>query len=154
MRDRRGQFDVTHAHTTHFGARHFNAATVANDTFELRLFELAARAFQIFSWTKDALAKQAVAFGLESAVVDSFGFLDFAPAPRTDVLRAGDTDAKQIERGRRQRLLYLFATTHFAAWRGLHSRCFHGRNRQKLCLICHRDFSSLRDALYKTSHNA
>ena len=103
--DGRGQFDVTHANAAHFTSCDFDAATVADHAFELGFLELAARAFHVLGRAKDALAKQAVAFGLEGAVVDGFGLLDFAPAPRVDVLGRSYADAKQVERGRACRLL-------------------------------------------------
>ena len=81
---RHGQFDVAHALAAHAGQRHFDAATVANDAAMLDAFVLAARAFPVLDRTENAFAEQAAFFGLERAVVDGLGVLDFALGPGPD----------------------------------------------------------------------
>ena len=97
MRDRHGQFDVAHALAAHAGQRHFDAATVADHALVLDALVLAAGALPVLGRTENALAEEAALFGLEGAVVDGFGILDFALAPGTDGVRGGDGDADLVE---------------------------------------------------------
>src|SRR5262249_28718207 len=54
---------------------------------------LTAGAFPVNFRTEDPLAEQAVLFGSKGAVIDGFGFLDFAEGPAANVVRAGQPDA-------------------------------------------------------------
>ena len=74
MYNRHNQFDVTHAFAADFLFSHFHATTVAHDTLITNAFVLAAITFVVLDGTKNALAKQTVAFGLVRTVVDGFGF--------------------------------------------------------------------------------
>ena len=89
MAHRRGQLDVTHALAAHLGARHLNAALVADDALVAHALVLAAVAFPVLGRAKDALAVQAVALRLEGAVVNRFRLGDLAVGPRADLIRGG-----------------------------------------------------------------
>src|SRR5438874_915762 len=97
MRDGRCELDVTHAVAPNLGESYFDAAFLADDAAVLHALVLAAQAFVILDWSKDAGAEQPVALGLEGAVVDRLGFFDLAIGPRADALRAGDRDPDLIE---------------------------------------------------------
>ena len=90
MRDRRGQFDMAHALAPHAGERHFDRALLADDALVLHALVLAAQALVILDRPEDARAEQAVALGLECAVVDRFRLFDFAVGPRQNLFRARD----------------------------------------------------------------
>src|SRR6185437_5327477 len=95
---------------------HFDAAPVADHAAIADALVLAAMAFPVLDRTEDALAEQAVLFGLERAVVDGFGLGHLAPRPpaakplqleafallgilgAADLLRRGDADLDEIER--------------------------------------------------------
>src|SRR5262249_17560018 len=62
---------------------------------------LAAQALVILDRPEDARAEEAVAFGLERAVIDRFRLLDLAEAPRANLLGARDRNLDLIERRRR-----------------------------------------------------
>ena len=95
--DRRGQLDVAHALAAHLGARDLDAALVADDALVADALVLAAGAFPVLLRTEDALAEQAVALGLERAVVDRLGLGDLAARPRPDLLRRGEGDPNRVE---------------------------------------------------------
>src|SRR3546814_6049503 len=76
VRDRRRQFDMAHAFAANLGHRDLDTAFFADDALVFHALILAAQAFIILDRTKDARAEQAVAFGLERAVVDRLGLLD------------------------------------------------------------------------------
>jgi hypothetical protein len=65
-----------------------DAALLADDALILHALVLAAQALVILDRTEDARAEQAVALGLERAVVDGLGLLDLAERPGTD--RSGE----------------------------------------------------------------
>src|SRR3546814_4433907 len=88
VRDRRGELDMAHALAAYFRDRDFDTAFLADDALVFHALILAAQAFIILDRTKDARAEQAVTFGLERAVVDGFGLLDFAETPRANTLWA------------------------------------------------------------------
>src|SRR3546814_20974230 len=54
---------------------------------------------------EDGRAEQAVALGLEGAVVDGLGLLDFAKRPRADQVRRGQRDLDRVEVERRALLV-------------------------------------------------
>ncbi|MDT4856082.1 hypothetical protein FQZ97_904580 [compost metagenome] len=93
----RGQVDVTHALAAHLGLRDFNAALLADHAAVLQALVLAAQALVVLDGAEDLGAEQAVAFGLERAVVDGLGLLDFAERPRADFFRRSQADADGIE---------------------------------------------------------
>src|SRR5205085_12425619 len=73
VRDRGGKVDVTHALAAHLLARHLDAAALADDALVADALVLAAVALPVLRRTEDALAEEAVALGLERAVVDGLG---------------------------------------------------------------------------------
>jgi hypothetical protein len=97
VRAGRGQVNVTHAFTTHFGLRDFNTAFFANDTAMLQALVLTAEAFVILDWTKNLGAKETISLWLEGAVIDGFGLFDFAKGPRADFLRRCHANGDGIE---------------------------------------------------------
>src|ERR1700760_1201403 len=98
MRDGRGERDVAHAVAPHARQRDLDAALLADDALIFHALVLAAQAFVILDRTEDARAEQAVALGLERAIVDRLGLLDLAERPGADPLRAGDADPDLVER--------------------------------------------------------
>ena len=94
----RGQLDVAHALAADFCARDFHAAAVADLALVADLLILAAVALPVLRGAKDALAEQAVALGLEGAVVDGLGLFDLAVRPFTDHLRRSDSDFNGVKR--------------------------------------------------------
>src|SRR5262249_1824776 len=92
VRDRHGEFDMPHALAADAGERHFDTATITDNTTVLDAFILAAGAFPVLDRTEDAFAEQAAFFGLERAIIDRFGVLDLAFGPGTDGFRRGDRD--------------------------------------------------------------
>ena len=93
VRDGRGQLDMAHPLAADLAGRDLDAALFAD-------FALIARAALVFSAvalpvlgrTEDALAEQAVALGLERAVVDRLRLFDFAVGPRPDHIGRCKTD--------------------------------------------------------------
>ena len=81
VRDRRGQLDMAHALAADLGDGHLDAALLADDALVLHALVLAAQALVVLDRTEDARAEQAVALGLERAVVDRLGLLDLAERP-------------------------------------------------------------------------
>src|SRR5262249_42093208 len=75
MRDRRRQFDMAHALAPHAAERHLDRALLADDTLVLHALVLAAQALVVLDRPEDARAEQAVALGLEGAVVDGLRLL-------------------------------------------------------------------------------
>ena len=90
--DRRGQVDVAHALATDTAVRDLDAATVADDAFELGAFVLTAGTLVVAFWAEDAFTEQTVLFRAVGSIVDGLGFLNFAERPRTDVVRGGEVD--------------------------------------------------------------
>ena len=85
MADRGGELDVAHALAAHLALGDLDAAAVADLALVANLFIFAAVALPVLGRSENALAEQAVALGLEGAVVDDRGcvaeerFLDDAP---------------------------------------------------------------------------
>src|SRR5262249_35017853 len=90
--DRRRQFDVAHALAPHARERDLDRALLADDALVL-----AAQALVVLDRTEDARAEQAVAFGLEGAIVDGLRLLDLAVGPRQNLLRARNRDTDLVE---------------------------------------------------------
>ena len=97
MRNGRGQVDVTHALTAHFGQGDFNTALFADNTTVLQALVLAAQAFIVFDWAKNLGTKQTIALGLEGAIVNGFWFFDFTERPRTDFVGRSDRNLDCVE---------------------------------------------------------
>src|SRR5581483_2714239 len=85
VRHRRGQVDVTHALAAHLLPRHLDAAALADDALVADALVLAAVALPVLRRTEDALAEEAVALGLERAVVDRLRLGDLARRPVADL---------------------------------------------------------------------
>ncbi len=68
--DRGGELNVTHAVAAHPRLGDFDATTFADNTPVTHPLVFAAVAFPVLGGAKNALAKQAIHFGLEGAVVD------------------------------------------------------------------------------------
>ena len=97
VRDGRGQVDVAHALAAHLLARHLDAAALADDALVADALVLAAVALPVLRRTEDALAEEAVALGLERAVVDRLRLRDLAGRPVADLLRRREPDADRVE---------------------------------------------------------
>ena len=97
MRDRRGELDMAHALAPNARQRHLDAALLADHALVLHALVLAAQALVVLDRPEDARAEQAVALGLERAVVDGLGLLDLAVGPGQNLLRARDRDLDLIE---------------------------------------------------------
>ena len=91
------QVDVAHALAAHLGLRDFNAALLADDAAVLEPLVFAAQALVVFDGPEDLGAKQAVALGLEGAVIDGLGLFDLTERPGTDLLGRSQTDLDGIE---------------------------------------------------------
>src|SRR5579875_1267898 len=88
---------MAHALAPHLRERDLDAAFLADNAAILHAFVFAAQALVVLDRPEDARAEQAVALGLEGAVVDGFGLLDLAERPGADALGARDRDANLIE---------------------------------------------------------
>src|ERR1700742_5125553 len=88
---------MAHALAAHLGQRDLDAALFADDAAELHPLVLAAQALVVLDRAKDARAEQAVALGLERAIVDGLRLLDLAVRPGADLLRARHLDLDLIE---------------------------------------------------------
>src|SRR6202008_1603494 len=97
MRDRRRELDVAHALAPHAAERDFDRALLADDALVLHALVLAAQALVILDRPEDSGAEQAVALGLEGAVVDGLRLFDLAVRPRQNLLRARDADPDLVK---------------------------------------------------------
>src|SRR5439155_3654710 len=97
MRDRSGKVDVAHALAAHLLARDLHAAALADDALVADALVLAAVALPVLRGTEDALAEEAVALGLERAVVDRLGLRYLAGRPVANLLRRSESDSDRIE---------------------------------------------------------
>ncbi len=82
----RGQLDVAQALAAHLGLRDFDAALVADHAAVLHALVLAAEALPVGDRAEDLRAEQAVAFGLERAVVDRLRLGHLTVRPLQDLL--------------------------------------------------------------------
>jgi len=90
VRNRCGQFDMAHALAPDPRQRHFDRALLADDALVLHALVLAAQALVVLDRPENTRAEQAVALGLEGAVVDGLRLLDLAVGPRQNLLRGRD----------------------------------------------------------------
>ncbi len=97
MADRSRQLDVSHPLAAHLGARDLDAAAVADHSFEANALVLTAVALPVFGRAENLLTEKAVALGLERAIVNRLGFLDFAERPSPNLLRGREADAHCVE---------------------------------------------------------
>ena len=84
----RGKLDMAHPLTTDLRTGHLNAAALTDDALEANPLVLATGAFPVLGRTEDLLAEETVLLGLERAVVDGLGLLDFAVGPHADAVRS------------------------------------------------------------------
>ena len=77
--------------------RDLDRALLADDALVLHALVLAAQALVVLDRPEDARAEQAVALGLEGAVVDGLRLLDLAVGPGQNLLRARDRDPDLVE---------------------------------------------------------
>ena len=94
-----GELDVAEALAADFAEGDFDAALVADDAAVLHALVLAAEALPVSDGSEDAGAEEAVALGLEGAVVDGLGLGDLAMRPAADLLGAGELDLDGVEVG-------------------------------------------------------
>ena len=92
-----GEFDVTHAVTTHARTSYFNTALVADDALELDSLVFSAGALEVTGWPEDFFTEQPVALGAQGAVVDGLGLFYLAKRPLTDVFSSGQANAHLSE---------------------------------------------------------
>src|SRR5207302_2790997 len=97
VRDGRREVDVAHPLAPHLLPGHLDAAALADDALVADALVLAAVALPVTGRPEDALAEQAVALGLERAVVDRLRLRDLAGRPVTDLLRRGEPDPDCVE---------------------------------------------------------
>jgi hypothetical protein len=107
VRAGRGQLDVAEALAAHLGLCDLDAALVADDAAVLHPLVLAAEALPVGDGAEDARAEEAVALGLERAVVDRLRLRHLAVRPLANLLRRRQRDADRLEVGRELRLLLL-----------------------------------------------
>ena len=89
--------DVAHALAAHVGPGHLDATALADDALEAHPLVLAAVALPVPGGAEDLLAEEAVALGLERAVVDGLGLLHLAVRPLTDLVGGGEADTDLVE---------------------------------------------------------
>ena len=97
MRDRRCELDMAHALAAHARQRHFHRALFADDALVLHPLVLAAQALVVLDRPENARAEQAVALGLEGAVVDGLRLFDLAVGPGQNLIRARNRDPDLVE---------------------------------------------------------
>ena len=105
MGDRAGQGDMPHPLPAYFGLNHLNTTLFTHDPTVTHPFVLAAVTLVILGRTKNFGAEQAVALGLECAVVDGFRLLDLSVRPGTNHIGRGQRDPDSIKTDRILRLL-------------------------------------------------
>ena len=95
--DRRGELDVAHTLAADAAVRDFNAATVARHALILHSAIFAAVAFPVLFRAENLFAEQTVAFRTVGAVVDRFGFFNFALRIFADFFRVREADFDGVE---------------------------------------------------------
>ena len=78
MRNRTGQFDMTHTLTAHLGQSDLDTTFFTDHTAVLQTLVLAAKTFIVLHRSEDLGAEQSVPFRLEGAVVDCLRLFDLA----------------------------------------------------------------------------
>ena len=97
MDDRRGQFNVPHTLATDAAMRNFNAATVASHPLIFHTAIFTAVAFPVFFRAENLFAEQTVAFRTVGAVIDRFGFFNFALRIFANFFRIREADFDGVE---------------------------------------------------------
>src|SRR5882757_3557599 len=88
---------MAHALAPYARQRDLDRAFLADDALVLHALVLAAQALVVLDRSEDARAEQAVALGLERAVVDSLRLFDLAVGPGQNLFRARDRDTDLVE---------------------------------------------------------
>jgi hypothetical protein len=101
MRHRRRELDMAHALAPHARQRDLDRALLADDALVLHALVLAAQALVVLDRPEDARAEQAVALGLEGAVIDGLGLFDLAVGPGQNLVGARDRNPNLVEDLRR-----------------------------------------------------
>src|SRR6266545_2136056 len=97
VRHRRRELDVPHALAAHLGARHLDAALVADDPLVADPLVLAAVALPVTGRAEDALVEEPILFRPQRAVVDRLGLRHLTARPRADLVRRRQRDADRVE---------------------------------------------------------
>src|SRR6195256_1707193 len=88
---------MAHALAPHARQRDLDRAFLADDALVLHALVLAAQALVVLDRPKDARAEQAIALGLERAVVDGLRLLDLAVRPGQNLFRARNRNPDLVE---------------------------------------------------------
>jgi hypothetical protein len=94
---RGGELNMAHPVAPNAGARHLDAAALADDALEADSLVLAAVALPILRGAEDALVEEAVLLRTEGAVVDGLGLGDLAAGPLPDLLGRSEADGDLLE---------------------------------------------------------
>src|SRR5258707_5423679 len=94
---------MAHALAPDARQRDVDRALFADDALVLHPLVLAAQALVVLDRPEDAGAEQAVALGLEGAVVDGLRLLDLAVGPGQNLLRGRNRDPDLVKDLRRRR---------------------------------------------------
>ena len=97
VRDGRGEADVAHPLAPHLGARHLDAALVADDALVTGALVLTAVALEVLGRAEDLLAEEPVLLRLQRAVVDRLGLRDLAVRPGLDLGGRGEREPDRVE---------------------------------------------------------
>src|SRR5581483_7764832 len=95
--DGRSELDMAHALAPDARQGHLDRALLADDALVLHALVLAAQALVVLDRPEDTRAEQAVALGLEGAVVDGLRLLDLAVGPGQNLLRGRDRNPDLVE---------------------------------------------------------
>ena len=88
---------MPHPFTTYFGLDDLHTAFLTHDPAMFHSFVFTAITFIVLDGAEYLGAKQAVALGFESAVVDRLRLGDFAVGPGPDLFRARQADPDGVE---------------------------------------------------------
>lgn len=91
------QLNMTHPFPTHLGLSDFNAALFTDDPPMFETFIFATQTFVVFSGSENLGAKQTVAFGFLSVVINRIEFFDFTVRPRTYDRRRREADTNPFK---------------------------------------------------------
>src|SRR5688572_20338871 len=97
MGGRGGELDMAHPFPSYFCEGDLDAAFLADHAAVLQALVLAAQALVILDRPEDLGAEQAIALGLEGAVVDGLRLFHLAIRPRTDLLGRCEPDLDRVK---------------------------------------------------------
>ena len=92
MHNGRCQVNVSHAFTADAAMRHFDAAAIADNPFELGTFVFTAGALPVTFRAEDTLTEQTVLFRSIGTIIDRLWFAYFAERPTAYVVGTGQTN--------------------------------------------------------------